>query len=279
MNFKKALLISVAILAFVWAFICRPYKINSSGMEDTLQYGDCILTLRKFADREQKAGDVILYKGEIDSRQAIISGRIKAMPGDSLFLTSTEKLMTSADGHRLEFKTELYSYPITREDNMLSILKELGITNELAGMRDNSFLRSFTKEEAESVNRKAEGTFRLSLYQDGIHTPHRMKVPAKGDEIVIDSNNIEIIFLTLKNNTDKDIEIADGQLFTKGKKIDRIKFTEDYLWVSGDNILCATDSRTLGFIPKDKIIGRVVFRWFSSDEDGVHTERIFDIIK
>lgn len=278
MNFKKALLISVAILAFVWAFICRPYKINSYGMEDTLQYGDCILTLRKFADRKLEAGDVILYKGEIDGRQAIISGRIKAMPGDSLFIIQ-EKLMTSADGHRLKFKTELYSYPIKQEDNMLAILKRLGIRSELAGMRDNSFLRSFTKTEAESVNQASEGAFQLEPCYSTIYTPRRMKVPAKGDEISVDSNNIEIISLTLKNNTDKEIELSDGKLFTKGKKIDKIKFTEDYIWISGDNMLCTTDSRTLGFIPKDKIIGRVIFRWFSSDEDGVHTERIFDIIQ
>ena len=247
MKLFKPFLICLLVAGCVWAFVCRPYRINSSGMEDTLQKGDFILSLRKHVDRSLHKDEVIIYKGEIDGRQCILSGRIKGMPGDSIRLNGSMTLESHITGKRAAYKTDLYKYPIEKEDTI-----------------------------KEAIGRQ----FDLQLYDEGKAQEFiGIKVPKKGDVVEIDDNNRLIIYNTLRHSSGQNATFKDGEIYINGKAVKKVRFNEDYLWIAGDNILCHTDSRTIGFVQAGKVVGKPVLIWFSKGEKGIRPERILRTIK
>lgn len=280
MKLFKPFLICLLVAGCVWAFVCRPYRINSSGMEDTLQKGDFILSLRKHVDRSLHKDEVIIYKGEIDGRQCILSGRIKGMPGDSIRLNGSMTLESHITGKRAAYKTDLYKYPIEKEDTMLGILARLDISNKLEGVEQDFFLRNFTTEEAEKIKETIGRQFDLQLYDEGKAQEFiGIKVPKKGDVVEIDDNNRLIIYNTLRHSTGQNATFKDGEIYINGKAVKKVRFNEDYLWIAGDNILCHTDSRSIGFVQAGKVVGKPVLIWFSKGEKGIRPERILRTIK
>lgn len=57
----------------------------------------------------------------------------------------------------------------------------------------------------------------------------------------------------------------DEKLYVDGREASFFVFRQDYYWILGDNPDKAIDSRHLGLIPADCLVGNAWFCWFSMD--------------
>jgi signal peptidase I len=130
---------------------------------------------------------------------------------------------------------------------------------------------------------------------------YRFNDPERGDIVVFkypgNSNNP----LESKDEQKKDfikrviafgnetVEIRDGKIFIDGKKLDdpetfgkfyyynhdpfggpyeKIKVPADSYYVLGDNSANSTDSRFWGFVPKKRLVGKAILRWWPLNRLG-----------
>ena len=69
--------------------------------------------------------------------------------------------------------------------------------------------------------------------------------------------------------------MKNGVFYIDGRKQEEYTFTKDYYFFLGDNRINSSDSRYYGFIPKEKILGRVDRILFSSNKNVSRKNNFF----
>ena len=87
-------------------------------------------------------------------------------------------------------------------------------------------------------------------------------VPKKDRAYELDSISLLVCREAIRKESNGHVVIKDGKLYQDGKQMDYF-FKHDYYWFLSDNVNNAIDSRHLGIIPEDHILGKIFFRWFS----------------
>jgi len=92
-----------------------------------------------------------------------------------------------------------------------------------------------------------------------------LRVPAKGDVIELNRNNYLWWDTFIKREGHK-IEIkGENEILIDGKPAASYTVEEDYYFMMGDNRDNSLDSRFWGFVPKENIVGKAWFVYFSWD--------------
>ena len=101
-------------------------------------------------------------------------------------------------------------------------------------------------------------------------------IPKKGDKIDLSLDNLPLYKKIIKDYEFNDIVISNGRIIINNKEQNSYTFKQDYYWMMGDNRHQSEDSRVWGFVPKDHIVGKPIFIWFSIDgiNDGIKNWKI-----
>lgn len=92
-------------------------------------------------------------------------------------------------------------------------------------------------------------------------------IEVKNDSLFINGKLVEEPYL--KENKQKATLGYLTENFTLHDYTGKSKVPEGYFFVMGDNRLISKDSRIIGFIPEEKVIGKVVFRMYPLKEIGI----------
>ena len=121
-----------------------------------------------------------------------------------------------------------------------------------------SFEEYQIREELEPSERKQFTPQKIEEYT--------LIVPQKERSYPLTPSNLracqEIIRKTIGNKA----VIRDDKLYVDGKETYFLFPDQDYYWVLSDNTNESVDSRHLGFIPADHMVGNIVFCWYSKDK-------------
>lgn len=82
-------------------------------------------------------------------------------------------------------------------------------------------------------------------------------VPGKGDSIQLDTLNARIYDRLIEYECGAEPIISDGNVYVNGFKMETYTFKSNYYFFAGDNVLNSKDSRYIGLVPEDYIIGIV----------------------
>jgi signal peptidase I len=106
-------------------------------------------------------------------------------------------------------------------------------------------------------------------------------IPAKGDNLPIDSLNIILYRKLIEYETGKSVSIKDGLVFIGDSVLNNYTFRQDYYFVAGDWIFDSMDSRYWGLLPDDLIVGKAAVVWKSVDPNTgkFRWNRFFNYIK
>lgn len=92
-------------------------------------------------------------------------------------------------------------------------------------------------------------------------------IEMENDVLYINGEPVEEPYL-VENKADHPFQTLTED-FSLQKKAGESKVPKDMLFVMGDNRLRSKDSRALGFIPYDSVIGEVKFRYYPLQEIGI----------
>lgn len=103
-----------------------------------------------------------------------------------------------------------------------------------------------------------------------------VRVPGKGEQIVLDSLNFKDYRRCIAYETGVMPTMQGGHIYHADSLMQSYCFTRDYYFMQGDNAQNSHDSRAWGVVPEDFILGVALCTWFSKDPEtgNIRWERI-----
>ncbi len=92
-----------------------------------------------------------------------------------------------------------------------------------------------------------------------------LEVPAKGKTVIINPWNATLYAVTINAHEGREATLRGDTLLVDGQPITAYTFQHDYYWLTTENDSNLHDSRTMGFIPQQCLIGRVSMVLYSLD--------------
>lgn len=112
-----------------------------------------------------------------------------------------------------------------------------------------------------------------------------IQVPSKGMVIPMDEKNILLYGATIKRfENKKNIKFTKTGCWIDGQPVSQYTFGKNYYFAMGDNRDQSGDSRFIGFIPEDHVLGKALMILLSSDKRksffrGMRWNRLFHVVK
>jgi len=104
-------------------------------------------------------------------------------------------------------------------------------------------------------------------------------IPQKGVTVDLTVENLPLYRRVIDAYEKNNLEVKGNDIYINGKKVSTYTFKQNYYWAMGDNRHNSEDSRSWGFVPKDHIVGKPLFIWFSTKNgnmsEGINWNRIF----
>lgn len=104
-------------------------------------------------------------------------------------------------------------------------------------------------------------------------------VPGIGTIVEIDSRTYRRYKQLIEWETGKSVTLKNDIVLLDNAPINKYRFTKNYYFMAGDNIFSSLDSRYLGVIPEEFIVGRAIKIWWSENSNGVQWKRILKNIE
>lgn len=260
-----------AIIFAVRAFLIEPFKIPSGSMQPTLEIGDYIAvdkTAYKVMNPitqstwirtgEVKNGDVVVFKSPKNKAEDWIK-RVMGVPGDLVYYDEYNQKFYVLKG---------CTNPVEAAKNIASSIAELNANNldatKFAGCKQIKF---------------TYGEFKVNsnyFYHDQFQNERT--------ETAILPDGYSFSHQTLQNPQ----QLAYSRFATmqEGMPVNTWLVPQDQYFMIGDNRDNSNDSRFVGFVPFENIVGKAKVIWFALKYDadgkqlkGVNWNRIFTSIK
>lgn len=258
----------VLFVLLIRYFLVGSYRISTHSMEDALHKGDFILVNKLPVRSPLPRNQVILFTSPLqqDKHKApLILSRCVALPGDTIHV--------SKEGYRVggvmypRSPHSLATYVIDREmaDAFQQTLKKLSIP--LRDIREGRQTISVSLTPFEEYQIREEMSERMNKRFIPEETEsYTLVVPKKGGRYRLTESFLTASREAIAAEAAGKVTFRDRKLQIDGKNIAAFRFSRDYYWVLSDNVNEAVDSRHLGFIPADHIVGKAWFCWFSKDK-------------
>lgn len=265
------ILLLAGIVLAVRHFCMESFHVSTDSMEVALHKGDYILVNKLPLKENPGRNRVALFTSPLRKDtvwKPLFVSRCIGMPGDTIQI--------SHDGYRVNGQLiphsprSLSTYIVTQAalDEVLAAHKKLNIP--LRDLKEEPFgisfsLTSFEEYELrEELSEEANTRF-LKKPTDS----YELIVPQKGRAYRLDAAALTACREAIATEAGEKAVFRDGKLFLDGREATFFFFHQDYYWMLSDNANEAIDSRHLGFIPRNHIIGNAWFCWYSKDRQRI----------
>ncbi|GHT35256.1 signal peptidase I [Bacteroidia bacterium] len=274
---KKRVLGWIALIAgilfLVWlvrTYCIGSYRISTPSMENALHTGDYVL-VNKFPDQGRlKHNGIFLFTSPLwqdrDDSPLLVS-RCIALPGDTIEVSDDGYTVNGVLYPRSPYSLSTYVFSTELKTVMLNILKELDIPLR-SDMKEDYFSISLSLTSFEEYRIREELTVRMNeLFARKEIDSYKLVVPRKDVMYELGEGFLTACREAIRMETNDKAEFRDHRLFLDNEEVVSFSFSQDYYWLLSDNINEAIDSRYLGFISYDHIIGNAWFCWYSKDKE------------
>ncbi|MDH7514296.1 MAG: signal peptidase I [Bacteroidota bacterium] len=254
-EFFKSITIALLAVIVLNSFVVQSFQVPTGSMENTVLAGE-LLFVNKFiygGSTPQAVPIIGLLTGkEIEIPYFRVPGFRSPRRGDVIVFIFP--------GMRDEVKSPLFQYYLKRcvavsHDTILIVKKRLFINGSpFPDPPGVQYVEPLIEQSDPQIFPPGKPWNRDN------YGP--LVVPAKGDVIHLDRNNIGewITFIRREGHT---VEIAGNTILLDGKASSEYVVKRDYVFGMGDNRDVSLDSRFWGFIPKDYVIGTPMIVYMS----------------
>ena len=130
-----------------------------------------------------------------------------------------------------------------------------------------SIKKKFTKELKKNDLFLNDNTYNWTIDDFGGFT-----IPKKGLKITWNDVTFNLYKKTVQQF--EGIEKREDSFYVDGKKSTEYEFKKDYIFVLGDNRKNSKDSRYIGFVPVESVVGKVQCILYSNKNDTFHWNRL-----
>ena len=92
-------------------------------------------------------------------------------------------------------------------------------------------------------------------------------IPGRSDSVRLDDMSVRLYRKIIEYETGEKVEVRDGMVYIGGSPMENYTFAENYCFFGGDNVLNSKDSRYIGLVPEEFIVGIATRILFSVDPD------------
>jgi signal peptidase I len=102
-----------------------------------------------------------------------------------------------------------------------------------------------------------------------------IQMPKRGWTVKLNDSTLALYRRAIQDYEHNKVQVSGKDIMINGKKADSYTFKMDYYWMMGDNRHNSEDSRYWGYAPEDRIIGKAIINFFSTDstKDFFHKVR------
>lgn len=243
------------------------YRVSTDAMMNALTKGDFILVNKLPLANNPARNKIVLFNSPLQNDRAaspMFLSRCIGMPGDTIIVTNEGY---EINGQSLPFSPKALTVYLIDKINAPAVLKimqqeEIPVRNWKEEADDYSF--SITPFEAFAIQEEMPDSIRQLIRRKKTET-YRLVVPKKDRAHRIDADALTACKEAIINEAGDKADFREGKLYMDGVETNFFFFNQDYYWMLSDNTDESVDSRHLGFIPRDHLIGSVWFCWFSND--------------
>lgn len=266
------LIIGLVIVLFVLGvrfFAVDSYKIATDSMADSMRKGEYVLVNKLKTGSNPGRNRAVLFRSPLQqdqSQKPLLLARCIGMPGDTILVSEAGYFINGELIPSSPYAFRKYYFAATDHEvfKQVSAVLELN-TREIEEKGDSCMIRLTSFEEYQ-LREELPENFILSEMSDDI-VAYTLVVPMANRSYDLDETSFIACREAITQEAGSVIEYRDNKLFTEGRETDFFIFQQDYYWLLSDNPDEAVDSRQLGFIPADHIVGNVWYRWYSPDSE------------
>ena len=271
-----AFALAIGIVVCVRVFCIESYQISTKSMEETLHQGDYILVNKIHSKKKSYQNKVVLFTSPL-SRDSIhhplFISRCIGMPGDTIRIDNEGYTVNGKKTPRSPLSLSSFFITSKHKDHLVNVLDKLHIPLRDLTKEAYGYLLSLTAFEEYQIRDELTAEANKHFVAEQTQA-YRLIVPRKDQAYSLDPASLVACKEIILNETNGEASFRNGKLYLDGRETNFFFFKQDYYWVLSDNINEAIDSRHLGFIPADHIIGNAWFCWYSANK-----QRIFKTVK
>lgn len=252
-------------------FCMESFHVSTDSMEVALHKGDYILVNKLPMKDNPGRNRVVLFTSPLlkDTLSSpLFLSRCIGMPGDTIRVGN--------EGYKVNGKLiphsprSLNRYIVTQaaQEELLGVQKRLNIPVRDLKEEEYGLSLSLTSFEEYQLREELSDDANVRFIKDKAES-YELIVPQKGRAYRLDASALTACREAILAEAGDKAVFRDGKLFLDGREASFFFFKQDYYWMLSDNINEAVDSRHLGFIPRDHIIGNAWFCWYSKERQRI----------
>lgn len=270
LRFAGFVILLVALVMGFRHYVVESLHISTFAMETTLHRGDLVLVNKLPSPLQKpKRCDIMLFtsplqRDSVDS--PLLISRCIGIPGDTIEVRPDCYVI---NGKKYSFSpNSLHTYfmPKEGEPSLFSLLKKLQIPQRDRKKEHGGVTLTLTSFEEYQLRKELPDSLK-SLLRVHQASTYQFVIPQKDRAYRLDSLSLLACKEAILNETNSNVLIRNGKLYIEGKETDFFFFRQDYYWFLSDNVTDAVDSRHVGVVPENHLIGKLFFCWFSKDKD------------
>lgn len=271
MGWLATIVLLAGIVMAVRYFCMESLHVSTDSMEVALHKGDYILVNKLPLKDNPGRNRVVLFASPLlkdTVSKPLFLSRCIGMPGDTIRISN--------DGYRINGRLiphsprSLNTYIVTPDalDEVLGIQKKLNIP--FRNLKEEPFGISFSLTSFEEYQLREELSEDADIrFLKKPMESYELTVPQKGRAHRLDAAALTACREAIQAEAGDKAVFRDGKLFLDGRETAFFFFDQDYYWMLSDNANEAVDSRHLGFIPRNHIIGNAWFCWYSKERQRI----------
>ncbi|MDR0429871.1 MAG: signal peptidase I [Tannerellaceae bacterium] len=258
----------IGVVLLIRHFWIGSYRISTHSMEGALHKGDFVLVNKLPVKNHLKRNQIILFRSPLQrdkDNSPLIVSRCVALPGDTIQVKPDGYIINGIHYPRSPQTLSTYTITPGLREPFLNLLIRLGIPRReqsTSAQVSTFILTSFEEYQIrEEMNERANKLFLREKEED-----YTIIVPRKGQTYRINESFLTASREAIIAEAEQEVTFQNRKLHLDGKETKTFTFNKDYYWVLSDNTDDAVDSRYVGFVPAENIVGKVWFRWLRKDD-------------
>jgi signal peptidase I len=268
----KSITGNIIILAIILAavllmrlYVVGSYCITGSPTGETLKNGDFVLVNKLKTNPTNDRNRLLLYKSPLRrdaAKPPLFVGRCIGVPGDVIQMgingfRVNGQLLPNAPMMQPTFRIKK-----DIKESLLHTLESLQIPFRQLKEDSTGVILRLSIREKELLLHNLSKVVPVETIEE-YTMDYEFVIPGKGKTIALNEITLMVCREAIIKETNKTAIIRDGKLFIQDEEKTNFLFKNDYFWILSENEMDGIDSRHLGLIPHDHIIGKIWFCWYS----------------